>query len=145
MLPEELGELARDLLAYNKALGVLGRYSLATVTPTALGLHRLVQAVIRARLEDQERPVGRRPRWSCSTPPSRTDSWEVARWPTCQRLLPHVLAATEHAERLEVAAQQTGLAAGPGVDLSAGAGAIPAGQTAGRAGPDRSPSRPSAR
>ena len=54
LLPEELGHLVRDLLAYNNALGVLGRYSMATVTPAALGLHRLVQAVIRARLEDQE-------------------------------------------------------------------------------------------
>jgi hypothetical protein len=54
LLPEELGQLARDLLAYNNALGVLGRYSLATVSPATLGLHRLVQAVIRARLGDRE-------------------------------------------------------------------------------------------
>ena len=54
VLPEGLQELAEDELAYNEALGVLGDYSLATVTPTALGLHRLVQAVIRARLDGQE-------------------------------------------------------------------------------------------
>jgi tetratricopeptide (TPR) repeat protein len=107
LLPEELGHLARDLLAYNKALGVLGRYSVATVTPTALGLHRLVQAVIRARLKDQEG------QWAqvavelldAAFP---EDSWELDRWPTCQRLLPHVLAATEHAERLGVVSEQVG-------------------------------------
>jgi hypothetical protein len=107
LLPEELGHLARDLLAYNKALGVLGRYSMATVTPAALGLHRLVQAVIRARLKDHEG------RWAqvavelidAAFP---EDSWEAATWPTCQRLLPHVLAGTEHAERLEMVGQQTG-------------------------------------
>jgi tetratricopeptide (TPR) repeat protein len=106
LLPEELGQLARDLLAYNKALGVLGRYSLATVTPAALGLHRLVQAVIRARLKDREGP------WAqvavelldAAFP---EDSWEVARWPTCQRLLPHLLAVTEHGERLKVAGEHT--------------------------------------
>jgi tetratricopeptide (TPR) repeat protein len=107
VLPEELKELAGDLLAYNKALGALGRYSLATVTPTALGLHRLVQAVIQARLKDQEGP------WAqvavelldAAFP---KDSWEVAAWPTCQQLLPHVLMAVEHAQRLGVAGQQVG-------------------------------------
>jgi tetratricopeptide (TPR) repeat protein len=107
LLPEELGHLARDLLAYNNALGVLGRYSLATVTSTALGLHRLVQAVIRARLEDRE------DQWAqvaveLTDAAFPEDSWKVARWPTCQRLLPHVLAATEHAQRLEVAGQEAG-------------------------------------
>jgi tetratricopeptide (TPR) repeat protein len=107
LLPEELGHLARDLLAYNNTLGVLGRYSLATVTPTALGLHRLVQAVIRARLKDQEG------QWAqiavelldAAFP---EDSGEVAQWPTCQQLLPHALAVAEHAERLAVAGERIG-------------------------------------
>jgi tetratricopeptide (TPR) repeat protein len=106
-LPAELGQLARDLLAYNNALGVLGRYSLVTITPAALGLHRLVQAVIRARIEDREG------RWAqvavelidAAFP---EDSEEVAAWPTCQRLLPHAVAVTEHAERLVVAGEQIG-------------------------------------
>jgi hypothetical protein len=55
VLPEELQLLTHDLLAYNLALGVLGRYSLVMVTPTAVGLHRLVQTVIRARLREEGR------------------------------------------------------------------------------------------
>jgi tetratricopeptide (TPR) repeat protein len=107
LLPEDLGHLARDLLAYNNALGVLGRYSMATVTPTALGLHRLVQAVIRAGFEDREG------QWAqvaveLINAAFPEDSWEVARWPTCQQLLPHLLAVAEHAERLAVAHEQTG-------------------------------------
>jgi tetratricopeptide (TPR) repeat protein len=107
LLSEELGHLARDLLAYNKALGVLGRYSMAAVTPNALALHRLVQAVIRARLKDQEG------QWAqmaveLLNAAFPEDSEEVARWPTCQQLLPHVLAATGHAERLEMAGQDAG-------------------------------------
>jgi tetratricopeptide (TPR) repeat protein len=35
-------------------------------------------------------------------------SWEVATWPTCQRLLPQALAVAGHAERLEVAREQAG-------------------------------------
>jgi tetratricopeptide (TPR) repeat protein len=108
VLPEELARAVRDPLVYNRMLAVVGRYSLATVSPTTLALHRLVQAVIQARLgEDGER------RWTevavgllrKSFP---NNSWEVATWPTCQRLLPHVLAATGHAERLEVAGEQAG-------------------------------------
>jgi tetratricopeptide (TPR) repeat protein len=80
---------------------------MATVSPTALGLHRLVQAVIRARLADQEG------QWAQVTlelidAAFPEDSGELARWPTCRRLLPHLLAVTEHAERLKVASAVTG-------------------------------------
>ena len=41
-----------DPLAYNRVLAVVGRYSLADARPRpTIGLHRLVQAVIRARLD----------------------------------------------------------------------------------------------
>jgi hypothetical protein len=94
-------------LVYNRMLAVVGRYSLATVTPTTVSVHRLVQAVIQARLGNGER------RWTeiavgvlqKSFP---IYSWEVATWSTCERLLPHVLAATGHAERLGVAGEQAG-------------------------------------
>jgi tetratricopeptide (TPR) repeat protein len=108
VLPDELAQVVGDLLAYNRMLAVVGRYSLATVSPTMLGLHRLVQAVIRARLgEEGER------RWAevavdLLHERFPDDSWEVATWPTCERLLPHVLAATGHAERLEVAGEAAG-------------------------------------
>jgi tetratricopeptide (TPR) repeat protein len=107
VLPEGLQELAEDELAYNEALGVLGDYSLATVTPTTLGLHRLVQAVIRARLD------GREARWAqvavqlldAAFP---NDSEELSSWPICERLLPHVLAATEHAKQLDRTNERVG-------------------------------------
>jgi tetratricopeptide (TPR) repeat protein len=71
-------------------------------------VHRLVQAVIQARLGDE----GER-RWAeaavgllrASFP---NESWEVATWPTCERLLPQVLAVGGHAERLGVAAEAAG-------------------------------------
>jgi tetratricopeptide (TPR) repeat protein len=107
-LPAPLAQAARDPLAYNEALRALGRYSLATVTPTALGVHLLVQVVVRARLgpEDERRwgevAVG----LLHESFPDR--SWEVAAWPACQRLLPHVLAAAEHTERLRVGGEHSG-------------------------------------
>jgi tetratricopeptide (TPR) repeat protein len=108
VLPEELAESVIDPLAYNRLLAVVGRYSLATMTSTSLGVHRLVQAVIQARLgEDGER------NWAevalgqlrQSFP---NESWEVATWLTCERLLPHALAVAGHAERLRVAREQAG-------------------------------------
>jgi tetratricopeptide (TPR) repeat protein len=108
VLPEELAQAVSDPLAYNRMLGVVGRYSLATVTPTTISVHRLVQAVIQARIGDE----GER-RWAeiavgllrASFP---NKSWEVATWPTCERLLPHALAVAGHAERLGVAGEQAG-------------------------------------
>jgi tetratricopeptide (TPR) repeat protein len=108
VLPGQLAQEVRDPLAYNRMLAVVGRYSLATVSPTMVGVHRLVQAVIQARLgKDGERHWAEvavdllRERFP-------NEGWEVATWPTCQRLLPHVLAATAHAERLGIAEEATG-------------------------------------
>ena len=79
-------------------------------------------------------PVGSGRRRSCSTAAFPEESWELATWPTCQRLLPHVLTATEHAERLGVADEQTGeLLTRTSRYLRIGGPT--AGQAAGRAGP----------
>jgi tetratricopeptide (TPR) repeat protein len=108
LLPEELAKAVSDPLAYNRMLGVVGRYSLATVSPTTVAVHRLVQAVIQARLgQDGER------RWAEvavgllweSFP---NDSWEVPTWSACERLLPQLLAVAGHAERLGVAGERAG-------------------------------------
>jgi TIR domain/NB-ARC domain len=108
VLPEELAQAVSDSLVYNRMLAVVGRYSLATVTPTTVSVHRLVQAVIQARLgEESER------RWAeIAVGLLRTSFpnqiWETESWPTCERLLPLVLAVAGHAERLRVAGEPTG-------------------------------------
>jgi hypothetical protein len=53
LLSEELAQAVGDPLIYNQTLALVGRYSLATVSPTAVALHRLVQAVIQARLGEE--------------------------------------------------------------------------------------------
>jgi tetratricopeptide (TPR) repeat protein len=107
-LPAPLAHAARDQLAYNETVRLLGRYSLLTVAPATLAVHLLVQAVVRERLSPQEER-----RWADAAVSLLfaifpDESWEVSEWPECQRLLPHVLAATEHAERLEVASEEAG-------------------------------------
>jgi tetratricopeptide (TPR) repeat protein len=108
VLPEELAQAVSDPLVYNRMLAEVSRYSLATVTPTTLGLHRLVQAVIQARLGDEGEQ-----RWvevavGLLRESFPNESWEVATWPDCERLLPHALVVGGHAERLGVAEEQAG-------------------------------------
>jgi tetratricopeptide (TPR) repeat protein len=107
-LPPLLAHAVNDPLAYNEAVRVLGRYSLMQVGRGALGVHPMVQAVVRARI-----PSAAAQRWAEVAVQLLRDrfpvqSWEVAAWPICQRLLPHVLAAVEHAERLGVAGEAAG-------------------------------------
>jgi len=63
-------------------------------------VHRLVQAVVRGRLDQQDRQqwAGVAVRLVGAAFPA--DSNDVRAWPTCARLLPHVLAATDHAASL---------------------------------------------
>jgi tetratricopeptide (TPR) repeat protein len=106
-LPAELAQAAEDELVLDEAVGTLYRYSLVTRDHDGIKLHRLVQAVVRADLTDQE------PEWAklalrlawASFP---VHSNEVVTWPSCERLLAHALAAVEHAGRLQVAGEQTG-------------------------------------
>jgi hypothetical protein len=53
LLPQPLRATAADRLGYSRVLGALSRYGLVTVTEATLGLHRLVQAVIREALDHQ--------------------------------------------------------------------------------------------
>jgi hypothetical protein len=49
-LPSLLAHAVNDPLAYNEAVRVLGRYALMQVGRGALGVHPMVQAVVRARI-----------------------------------------------------------------------------------------------
>jgi tetratricopeptide (TPR) repeat protein len=108
VLPDELAQAVSDPLACNRMVAVVGRYSLATVTPTAVGLHRLVQAVIQTRLGDKDERRWTEVAVGLLRESFPNESWEMATWPACERLLPHVLAATGHAARLGVAREQAG-------------------------------------
>jgi tetratricopeptide (TPR) repeat protein len=106
VLPVELAQAAADDLILDEVVGALYRHSLVTRDNDGIHLHRLVQAVVRADLADQQ------PMWAeralrlvwAGFP---ANSGEVETWPTCQRLLPHALAVAGHAERLGVTPDQT--------------------------------------
>jgi hypothetical protein len=102
-LPRRLRKTVRRPLAYNQAISVLARYSLATVAADTLTVHRLVQTVVRANLgRDDRRWVVAAVRLITAAFPLRSN--EVSNWSTCAPLLPHALAVVDHGQRLNVEA-----------------------------------------
>jgi tetratricopeptide (TPR) repeat protein len=101
-LPESLAAAVQDSLAFDDALAGLRRYSLLEVSGGALAVHRLVQAVVRDRLDE----AGRK-QWAgvavelvnASLSADVDTNMEV--WPWYSRLLPQALAAAGHAETVK--------------------------------------------
>ena len=102
-LPEPLASAVADELKFDDAIAALKRYSLMTVADDSLSVHRLVQAVTRDRLSDEERKG-----WAAAAARLVNEAFpqkshDVTTWPECSLLLPHARTAAEHAVRLEVA------------------------------------------
>jgi len=107
-LPEPLAAAVADKLALNKAIAALRRYSLIEKKDDNLSVHRLVQAVTRDRLAQDEQM-----KWAEAAVRMVNDAFpgnsdDVRNWPVCRKLLPHALAAAEQGEALNVAAEATG-------------------------------------
>ena len=107
VLPDDLAAVASDELKYNELLATLRRYSLATVTPDGLSLHRLVQRVVEWRLPAPELWAAIAVNLVAAAFPGPDD---VNNWPECARLLPHATAVAAHAERLTTAHNPAALA-----------------------------------
>jgi tetratricopeptide (TPR) repeat protein len=98
-VPQSLAAAVQDPVACNDTLAVLRRYSLMEVADDALAVHRLVQAVVRDRLDKngKEQWAGAAVKIVNDAFPGEVQS-AVENWPWCGRLLPHALTATGHAQ-----------------------------------------------
>lgn len=107
-LPTELAEVVADELALDDAVAALLHYSLIEADENGWSIHRLVQAVMRDRMseDDQKRWAEAAVRIVNDTFPF--DSDDVRTWQECVRLLAHALAAAELSEVLQVALDATG-------------------------------------
>jgi hypothetical protein len=95
-LPPELAAVAADPLAFDQTVAVLADYSLVELRRKNLVLHRLVQAVVRARMgPEHERD---RLRHAVDLLVAELADRREASLPT--ELRDHVLAVCDHAERL---------------------------------------------
>jgi tetratricopeptide (TPR) repeat protein len=106
-LPGLLGGLGVGGL--DRAVGALARFSLLKRSGGELVVHRLVQQVVRdgLALEQQRAFAGAAVGLLGAVFPYQSERPQT--WPTCQRLLPHALVATAHAEQLQTAAEDTGM------------------------------------
>jgi len=107
-MPGSLAAVAGDPLAFDDAVDPLRRYSLVEINAGSISVHRLVQAVTRNRLDEDERKKWAEAAVRIVDEAFPFDSNDVGTWPVCSRLLPHALAAAEHAEALDVASDSTG-------------------------------------
>ena len=96
LLPAELAA-AGDELALGDAVAALYRYALVDRDQAGLRVHRLVQAVVRTHLTPRERDAWAALAISLLSEAFPTQLHQPATWPRCAQLLPHVLAAADHA------------------------------------------------
>jgi tetratricopeptide (TPR) repeat protein len=107
LLPGPLAAAVDDQLELQRAVAELRRYSLVTVDDDAISMHRLVQAVVRHDLDpaDQGRWATIAVRLLVAAFPE--DAEDVRTWPIAARLLPHALAAVDHATALGAGREET--------------------------------------
>ena len=102
-IPEPLASTAADRLAMNRALMILRQYSLIDASSESLSVHRLVQAVVRDRLGEDDGDGWAETAVRILNAAFPLESHDVRTWHLCSYLLPHALVAAAHAEARGVA------------------------------------------
>jgi tetratricopeptide (TPR) repeat protein len=101
-LPEPLASIVRDPLATADVVAALRSYSLIRVVADGLFVHRLLQQVIRDRLDPDVAAsrAGTAVKLLAEAFPGEA-AMNPEVWPRCAQLLPHALAAAGHADRYQ--------------------------------------------
>ncbi|HYO49723.1 MAG TPA: FxSxx-COOH system tetratricopeptide repeat protein [Chloroflexia bacterium] len=109
-LPEQLWGTVADEVKINRIIGVLRRYSLIEVNneKESLSIHRLVQAVVRDGLSNDESKVWVEAAVDVVNVVFPLESEDVRTWAECARLLPHALTSTAYIEELGVLSSSAG-------------------------------------
>ena len=102
-LPEPLSATVRDEIAFDEAVSAIRRYSLIDAAgESTLSMHRLVQAVVRHRLDPSERARWAEAAVSIVNIAFPHESADVRTWKVCDHLLPHAIVVADFAESLSV-------------------------------------------
>jgi tetratricopeptide (TPR) repeat protein len=107
-LPETLAAAVQNQLMLNRVIAALRRYSLLGIDGDMLSVHRVVQAVTRDQLDEDERRMWSEAAVRVVNQAFPQESNDVRTWSDCALLLPHALLATQYAEMVEVAPYATG-------------------------------------
>ncbi len=94
-LPESLGIVAGDPLAFTALIRLLRRYGLARVESATLVVHRLLAAILRAQPHQQPDLPTLVVRLLRGAVPAEDPQENPPVWPVWRQLLPHVLIATD--------------------------------------------------
>jgi len=108
-LPEPLAGAVCDRLGLDDILAILRGYSLADVQPEGLSVHRLVQAVTRDLISDEEKGTWAEAAVKLLSAIYPFHQHDLATWRLSERLLPHGIAAADHADKLSAAGPETAL------------------------------------
>jgi tetratricopeptide (TPR) repeat protein len=106
-LPENLARTILDAVAFDEAVAALRRYSLIDTGERSFSLHRLVGALARDRLSDEERTSWATDAVNLVRGSFQFDSQDLSSWERCAQLLAHALTAAGHAESLGAAPRTT--------------------------------------
>ncbi|HEV2296409.1 MAG TPA: FxSxx-COOH system tetratricopeptide repeat protein [Tepidisphaeraceae bacterium] len=106
-LPDSLARTILDVVSFDEAVAALRRYSLIDTTEKSFSIHRLVGALARDRLSDEERLSWATDAVNLVRGSFQFDSQDLGSWERCAQLLPHALAAAGHAESLGAAPRTT--------------------------------------
>jgi hypothetical protein len=106
-LPERLAATVADPLTYQQTIAALRRYSIVKTSINSLSVHRLVQAVVRQRLDPDQQQHSANIAVHLLRTALPTQPFDPAGWPAYGRLLPHALAAAGHATMLGVDPEAT--------------------------------------
>ncbi len=101
--PAKLIKICKDNVLFYEMLSWLRRYSLVTFTQNNLTVHRLVQAVVHDRLNEQQQSEWAEVAVRLIAKLFPNNAYDVRFWPSCQRWLTHALMTTRHAEAKKVA------------------------------------------
>jgi tetratricopeptide (TPR) repeat protein len=105
-LPDSLSFVS-DPIKLDDAIAILRRYSLIDIEDESISVHRLVQAVTRHKLSEDETKV-----WveAAVRTINNVFPWggnDVRTWPVCSRLLAHAIMASSYGEQYNIAPEET--------------------------------------
>jgi tetratricopeptide (TPR) repeat protein len=106
-LPPSLANSVADPIQFDAAVAALRHYSLIEASGKTLSVHRLVQAVVRDRMNESEQKTWAAAAVNLVAKVFPRESDDVRTWPECARLIAHALEATQHCEMLGVANEPT--------------------------------------
>jgi len=109
LIVEPLASTSRNPLAFYNVVKKIGEHDLAGTSPQGLQMHRLIQAVVRDRIDSSELAEIRSQAAAVLTATAPGDTDDPATWSTWSALAPHIIAidpATSDNERLRTAACQ---------------------------------------